>query len=110
MLLHVRYESNQETLPATVPVTSSDSDSDPKDQIPCKAKLPRKPTPYILYHHSRMKDLVAQGKTLDETFKICTQCYFDMHDDEKLNWILLALNQRPAYLASYLLLLFYLLP
>lgn len=57
-----------------------------------------------------MKHLLAQGKTLDETFKICTQSYFAMHDDEKLNWILLALEQTPAYLASYLLLMYYPFP
>ena len=49
-----------------------------------------------------MKDLRAKGKSRDETLKMCTRDYFAMHDDEKLNWIMLALEQTPAYLASYL--------
>ena len=53
-----------------------------------------------------MKDLRAKGKTLDETLKICRKDYIAMHDDEKLNWIMLALEQTPDYLASFLFLIF----
>ena len=109
-IVNYRYESesNRETLP----VPDTDSDSDHKElpsrkPFKAKAKLPRKPTPYFLYHNSRMKDLKAKGKSRDETLKICTRDYFAMHDDEKLNWILLALEETPAYLASYLSLSFF---
>jgi len=61
---------------------------------------PRKPTPYNLYHDSRLKELLALGRTAKETFKICTEEYRKMPDEQKLHWILLADEKTPAYLVS----------
>ena len=67
-----------------------------------KIKAPRKPTPYNLYHDSRLQELLALGKSEVETLKICTEEYQKMPDDQKLHWFLLAEEKTPAYLVSCL--------
>ena len=67
----------------------------------CKPTVPFKPTPYSFYHESRREELLERGLTNYETKKTCTQDYRMLKSEEKLKWILLAVEKVPAYLVSY---------
>ena len=60
-------------------------------------KKPKKPTPLNLYFAWRMDELLAVGKTKDEVFKTCCADYRDMPEEQKVLWIMQALEKEPAY-------------
>ena len=44
-----------------------------------------------------MDELLAVGKTKDEVFKICCAEYREMPEEQKVLWIMQALEKEPAY-------------
>lgn len=64
-----------------------------------KLKYPIKPTPYNLYHDSRLENILALGKASHrlDIQKICSQEYKVMPEEQKKLWILKALEKEPAY-------------
>ena len=75
--------------------------SQPKLVVNKVGFAPIRPSPSRLYFNSKLKELLAQGKSEEEIFSLTYDIddeYQMLPDEQKLKWILLALKKSPAYM------------
>ena len=78
-------------------VSTSNNNHVKKPSINNVAFKPKKPTPTNLYTLSRIRDFLALGRSKAEAHNACVKEYKMMPREQKVQWILQALQQEPAY-------------